>query len=199
MKNTLILLAIIFFVAPAITAPKTAPKNLETTAIDDDVEALKDEVTNGKTQMVILKELIKNEGLDGKKRKVLVSFSNQMGARYAIDSLVYKINGEPVYSYFSKDVQDLPLDQRKPKDFETKLVSGPHLFEVQVIYKGSDSGIFSYLRDYSVTREAKLNLVIDAADSTKIRVTTFEKGWIFTDFKERPQLKVESSSQIAKN
>lgn len=200
MKKLIFIFTLLFFSTTLAAPPKTAAaKPLETTAIDDDVEGLKDEVTNGKMQMVILKELIKNEGIDGKKRKLLVTFANQMGARYAIDSLVYKVNGETVYSYFLRDAQDLPLDQRKPKDFETKLVSGPHLFEVQIIYKGSDSGIFSYLRDYSVTKEAKMNVVIDSTDSTKIRVTAFEKGWIFTDFKERPQLKVESSSQVAKN
>ncbi len=182
-----------FFFQFALAAPPVSP-----TSYQDEVNSLKDQVVNAKTQMIILKELVKKEGLDGKRRKIAVAFKNQLGARYAIDSLVYKIDGDIVYSFLLKDLQDLPIEQRMPKDFETKLVTGPHLFEVQVTYKGNDTGIFSYLRDYSVTKEDSLNVTIDSSDSTKIDVTAYEKGWIFTDFKERPQLKVEASSQIAK-
>lgn len=203
MKNYFVLLfAICFSFNNGLAQSNTTEakvKDFETTGIDDEVTALKDDVINAKAQMIILKELVKKEGLDGKRRRLSIGFKNEMGSRYAIDSIVYKINGEPVYSYLLKDVQDLPPDQRFPKEFETKLVTGPHLLEVQIIYKGNDTGIFSYLRDYSVTKDAKINLVIDSSDSTKIQVTAFEQGWIFTDFKERPQLKVETSSQVAKN
>lgn len=193
-----LLLIPIFSLCLGAKAPQLNKEETNSMSYADAVDSLKDQALNAKTQMLVLKELIKKEGLDGKKRRLFVEFKNTMGSRYAIDSVTYKIDGDTVYSFLLNDVQDLPIEQRVPKNFDTKLVTGSHLFEVQVIYKGNDSGIFSYLRDYSVTKEEKLNINIDTSDSTKIEVTSYEKGWVFTDFKERPQLKVEASSQVAK-
>ena len=51
----------------------------ERSAIDDEVGALKGEVVNSKTQMMILKELTKKEGIDSQSRRVLITFKNEMG------------------------------------------------------------------------------------------------------------------------
>lgn len=167
------------------------PYKVRKSVIKDEVDALKTEVLSQKTQTVILKDLLKKEGLDGSKRPLIISFQNTLGNRYLIDSLTYKLNGDIIYQYVAEEQADVAPEKRTPKtEIQTTVVPGPYSLEVLVVYRGNDTGVFSYLKDYRITRENRFQLDVKKVDQTRVEVQTFESGSLFADFKDRPQLKI---------
>ena len=173
---------------------KVAPKNVSKktnnlSAITSQVDAMKTEVMSEKMQVLVLKDLLKKEGLDGSRKALVIAFKNELGKRYLVDSVTYKLNGEIIYQYVAESRATANVEKNNPqKQFETKVVPGPYNFEVQVIYRGNDSGVFSFVKDYRITREEKM--AIDVKKSNQITVSAFESGGVFADFKDRPQLTV---------
>ena len=169
---------------------ETAKKKVNNlSAIKSQVDALKTEVMSEKMQVVVLKDLLKKEGLDGTRKPFIIAFNNELGKRYLVDSVTYKLNGEIIYQFVAEDRAVASSAKSTPeKQFETKVVPGPYNFEVQVIYRGNDTGVFSYVKDYRITKEEKI--AIDLKKTSQITVNAFESGGVFADFKDRPQLKV---------
>lgn len=167
--------------------PKKRSNNLS--AISSQVDAMKTEILSEKMQVLVLKDLLKKEGLDGTRKSLLITFQNDLGKRYLVDSVTYKLNGEIIYQYVNEERAAASLEKNMmQKQFETKVVPGPYNFEVQVIYRGNDSGVFSYVKDYRISREEAM--AIDVKKANQITVSAFESGGVFEDFKDRPQLKV---------
>lgn len=188
----LILISILAFSFPSFSQEKNKKKTNNLSAIASQVDAMKIEVMSEKTQVLVLKDLLKKEGLDGSRKSLIIAFKNELGKRYLVDSVTYKLNGEIIYQFVAEDralastAKNTPLQQ-----FETKIVPGPYTFEVQVIYRGNDTGVFSYVKDYRITREEKTS--IDVKKSNQIVVNAFESGGVFADFKDRPQLKISGN------
>ncbi len=172
-------------------AKNSRPYRVKKSVLKEQVDALKTEVISQKTQTLILKDLLKKEGLDGSRRPLLISFKNELSTRYIIDSVTYKLNGELIYQYVADEALDSKPETKIPKkEIETKVVPGPYALEVLIIYRGNDSGVFSYLKDYRITRENKFTLNVKKVNETRVEVQTFESGSLFSDFKDRPQLKI---------
>lgn len=170
----------------------SARKTNNLSAMTSQVDAMKTEVMSEKMQVLVLKDLLKKEGLDGSRKTLVIAFKNDLGKRYLVDSVTYKLNGEIIYQYVAEDRAAASVEKNTPqKQFETKVVPGPYNFEVQVIYRGNDSGVFSYVKDYRITREEKM--AIDVKRSNLITVSAFEKGGVFADFKDRPQLELSQN------
>lgn len=164
-------------------------KNIDTSSISAQVNTMKSEVLAARTQVIILKDLLKKEGLDGTQRPLVISFNNDLGPRYMVDAVTYKLNGDIIYQFVSDDESDNA--KSKPKDkLEVKVVPGPYTFEVSIVYRGNDTGVFSYLKDYRITRQSKVALDVKKINATELTVNTFESGWVLTDFKDRPQVQI---------
>lgn len=174
---------------PAFSHSKKAKKSNNISALSTQVDAMKTEVMSEKTQVLILKELLRKEGLDGTRKSLVISFKNELGKRYLVDSVTYKLNGEIIYQFVAEDRAVASKNNNAPLErFEAKVVPGPYSFEAQIIYRGNDSGVFSYVKDYRITREEKTS--IDVKKTNQIEVSAYESGGIFADFKDRPQLKI---------
>ncbi len=179
----------------SITQSKEAsaikPYKIRKSVIKEQVDAMKTEVLSQKTQSVILKDLLKKEGLDGSKRPLIISFKNTLGSRYIVDSVTYKLNGEVIYQFIADEQSDVKPELRSPKnEIQTTVVPGPYSLEVLIVYRGNDTGVFSYLKDYRITRENRFKLDVKKVNETRVEVQTFESGSVFSDFKDRPQLKI---------
>lgn len=167
------------------------------TVIVDDVDRMKQDVVNKKTQMMLFRELLRNEGIESNFPIVSITHSNQMGSRYKINSMSYTIDKDRVYTFHADDNlthQDLGRDT---KIFKGPLVPGLHELQIEVIYQGNDSGVFSYINDYKIPSLLKKTFKVDKGQSMEVRVIGYEKGWALTDFKDRPDLKVKFYSSKA--
>ncbi len=187
----LILILILGLSLPSYSQGKNRKNAQSISAISTQVDAMKTEVMSEKTQMLILKDLLKKEGLDGARRSLIISFQNDLGKRFIVDSVTYKLNGEIIYQFVAEDRAVASKEKNVPlSKFEAKVVPGPYTFEAKVIYRGNDTGVFSYVKDYRIVREE--TATIDVKKTNQLKVSAFESGGMFADFKDRPQLKISS-------
>lgn len=166
--------------------------------IADEVDRMKDEVLNRKAQMQLLKYLIRNEGVNASYPLVEIYLTNEMSTRYQLFSLNYTIDGDSVYNFSLEDYMGSNNSDVKPQNFKTNIAPGTHMLKVQAVYKGNDSGVFSYINDYKVKIESATKFQVDKAGGGRsIQIVAFEKGWMMTDFKDRPDLKINVSGSMA--
>lgn len=163
--------------------------------VQAETERLKQLVLEEKMQMQLLRFLTRKEGIGSGATRLTIDFASEMSERYKIYSLVYKLDGQVVYSFFYGDAVGKVAQERKPRAFTQPLAPGSHVLEVQIVHTGNDTGVFSYLNDYKIMTEKKTSFEIRKETQTKIELVAFEKGWILTDFKERPDLRLKLNGQ----
>ncbi|MBK9294555.1 MAG: hypothetical protein IPM57_08940 [Oligoflexia bacterium] len=159
--------------------------------ISDDIERMKQEVLNKKTQMMLFKQLLKSEGIESNFPIVNIKHVNQMGVRYKIYSLTYTIDKDRVYTFHAED--NFTKQELSPETqvFRGPLSPGLHELLVEVIYQGNDTGVFSYINDYKIPSQMKKLIKVDKGQNLDIQIVGYEKGWALTDFKDRPDLKIK--------
>ncbi|MFK8138878.1 MAG: hypothetical protein AB8E15_10995 [Bdellovibrionales bacterium] len=147
---------------------------------------LKEKVVDRKLQLRLLQELISREKLDTEFPLLKIGFLDDMSDRYRLQSLTYYIDNSKVFSFF-RDDKDGNL---KLKDFRINLAPGEHNLKVVAEFLGNDTGVFSYLSDFKVRTEMLDQFQVVRGKNLNLRIKAFEKGNIFTDFKEKPALKI---------
>lgn len=161
-----------------------------------EIDRLKEAVIEGKLQMRLLRHLTRKDGIGAGSTKVQINYFSEMSNRYQIYSLTYKLDGENIYSFFYGDAMGRSDADKKPRPLSQPLAPGSHTLEVQVVHAGNDTGVFSYLNDYKILTEKKVSFEVKKEASTKIELISFEKGWILTDFKERPDLRIKINGNV---
>lgn len=164
-----------------------------------ETEKLKQLVLEEKMQMQLLRFLTRKEGIGSGATRLSIDFASEMSERYKIYSLVYKLDGQVVYSFFYGDSVGKVDQDRRPRAYSQPLAPGSHVLEIQLVHTGNDTGVFSYLNDYKILTEKKIPFEVKKETQTKIELIAFEKGWILTDFKERPDLRVRINGQVQAN
>jgi len=147
--------------------------------------------------MVLLKHLLRNESVSKSYPEVQISFLNDMGSRYRLHSIRYQIDGSDVFTYF-RDEEAVTTNSQvlKISDYNGSLAPGTHTLSVSVVFQGNDSGVFSYISDYKTKTEGRISFELKRGKKTKVEVTAYEKGWILTQFKDRPDLEVAINGQV---
>ncbi len=181
--------------APPVTAPAEKVAASDAEVIQSETEKFKQLVLEEKVQMQLLRFLTKKEGIGSGSTKLVIDYATEMSERYKIYSLVYKLDGQVVYSFFYGDSVGKIEQDRKPRAFTQPLAPGSHVLEIQLVHTGNDTGVFSYLNDYKILTERKIPFEVKKETQTTINLVAFEKGWILTDFKERPDLSVKINGQ----
>jgi hypothetical protein len=181
------------------SSPAQEPKALKKRVFSrDKINDLKESVLDQKTQMLLFKHLIRKEGINASFPVVQIAFVSEMSSRYEIYSMVYEVDGERVYSYTVDDIA-AATGANKISEYNGSLAPGNHTLKVQVVFRGNETGIFSYLNDYKITTQGQVSFELEKNTSTKIEIVAYEKGWILTDFKDRPDLKIKISSSLSQS
>lgn len=165
----------------------------QTTTDTDVISELKDQVLDKKLQLNLVRELIRKEKLDTQYPVINFAFKNNMSSRYLLLSLEYFVDESKVYSFFN-DISKLAnaeeANSKKIESYDLNLAPGTHNVRVVAIYKGNDTGVFSYLSDYKVRSEGSIEVKVKKGQDMQLQVVGFEKGGLFTDFKERPSVEI---------
>lgn len=191
-------------VALGAPPPSTDHARLESRSdppvVKDDVDRMKQEVINKKTQMMLFRQLLKAEAIESNFPIVTIVHVNEMSSRYKIHSLIYSIDKDRVYTYHAEDTVGKQALGREISVFKGPLVPGSHEITIDVVYQGNDTGVFSYINDYKIPTQTKKSFKVDKGQNLDVQVVGYEKGWALTDFKDRPDLKVKFySSHQAKD
>lgn len=176
---------------PPATENARKESKSDPTVITDDVDKMKQDVLNKKTQMLLFRELLRNEGIESNFPTVILTHVNQMGARFKINSLNYTLDKDRVYTFHADDNLTHQDIGKETKVFKGPLVPGIHTLLVEIVYQGNDTGVFSYINDYKIPVQVKKTFKVTKGQSMEIQVIGYEKGWALTDFKDRPDLKVK--------
>jgi hypothetical protein len=202
LKNLLVFIIIVsslnvFGAPPPLSDAGKKEARSDQPVVKDDIDRMKEDVVNKKAQMLLFKQLIKNEGIESTYPIVSISHVNEMSSRYKIYSMVYSIDGERVYSYYLEDnAAKQPLN-RETQVFKGPIIAGTHELTVDIVYKGNDSGIFSYINEYKIPTQLKRSFKVDKGQNLDVQIVGYEKGWALTDFKDRPDLKIKINSPTA--
>lgn len=159
-----------------------------------EVNRLKELALDNKTQMIMLQQLLLNEGTETAYPKLNIRFTNDFGRRYKIFSVQYFIDSVQVYSY----IPDKPNSDISIKEFKSTLSPGKHNIKAVVSFAGNDSGVFSYLSDYKINIEKNQDFNLERGQDALIEIRTEEIGNMLTDFRERANIEIKVSG-IEKN
>ena len=105
--------------------------------------------------------------------------------------MVYSVDGERVYSYYLEDNLGKPPLGTETQVFKGPIIAGTHELGIELVYKGNDSGVFSYINDYKIPTQGKKAFKVEKSQNLDVQVVGYEKGWALTDFKDRPDLKIK--------
>jgi hypothetical protein len=161
--------------------------------VKENVDDMKLRVLEKKTQSLIFKKMLKSEGFESNLPTVAINHTNEMSSRYLVDSVTYLLDNDRVYTYKKNNRQKSGL----PKEvviFKGLLPPGNHDLSVEIIYRGNDVGVFSYVNDYKITSKSTKTFKVDKGQNLDVQVVAYEKGWALTDFKDRPDLKINFHS-----
>jgi hypothetical protein len=184
-------------VGPALSETARKETKSDPEVVKENVDRMKEDVLNKKTQMLLFRQLLKSEAFESSFPVVTVVHLNEMSSRYKIFSLTYTIDEDRVYTYYMDEPGANKALGREISVFKGPLVPGSHELVVDVVYRGNDSGVFSYINEYKIPAQIKTTFKVDKGQNATVQVVGYEKGWALTDFKDRPDLRVKfySSNQ----
>jgi len=196
----LVVLLIFSFVLVFSSLPAQAKGRSDGGVAADEVDRIKDQVLNRKTQLKLLRSILKEEEIETSYPSMDIKFTNEMSDRYRLHSLIYYIDGVRTYSFLAEEGSEGRKEASKNAGkYSTTVAPGRHSVRIVAFYLGQDSGVFSYLSDYKVRTEALGDFQVNKGSDQKIEIVAFEKGGVLTDFKERPGLKIKVGGRVVSN
>jgi hypothetical protein len=178
---------------PATPAPGPSPTAGEqgdprARSLEERVSDLKDKVFRTKGRLLNLQEVV--IGADsGTGARAVVVHRNEMGPSFYLESASYALDGAPIYT--KADV-DGDLDRREEFEvFNGRLAPGRHQLSVQLVFRGSGFGLFSYMRDYKFKQSSAHSIDAGPGKVITVKVVALEKGGFTSELKDRPTIRYE--------
>jgi hypothetical protein len=160
-------------------------KNMDLRALQEKIESIKSKVLDSKSKLI---EVTKDK-VDKEEPVSYLSLQhvNDMGSRFSIIRLSYMLDGKNVYSGF-----DLYKNSKNTYPIYNSFVApGHHEVVVEAVYSGNAEGLFDYLKDYRIRVQRRYGFVVPDGKKVVVSGTSYEKGKVFTPFKERPDINFE--------
>jgi len=160
-------------------------KNMDIKALQEKIEAIKSKVLDSKSKLI---EITKDK-IDRQEPISYLSIQhlNEMSSRFNIIRLTYVLDGKSVYSGY-----DLYKTNKNSYPILNSYVApGHHEVVVEAVYSGSSEGLFDYLKDYRIRVQRRYAFVVPEGKKVIVSGSSYEKGRIFTPFKERPDISFE--------
>ena len=173
---------------PGRSATAEAQGDPAARSLEERVSDLKDKVFRTRGRLLNLQEVVIGSDTGTGARAVVVH-RNEMGSSFYLESATYALDGAPIYT---KTDVDGDLDRREEFEvFNGRLAPGRHQLSVQLVFRGSGFGIFSYMRDYRFRQSSAHS--IDAAPGKVItlKVVALEKGGLTSELKDRLDVRYE--------
>jgi hypothetical protein len=184
--------------ASATEASSSAPDatggdfNRELLTIEEEVNGLKERVFRAKATLQLLSEVVAQGSAAGSKAAVV--HVNQLGRRYAIQSIAYYVNGQGAFSKTASDtgVEGTLDGKTEFKVFEGTLPPGTHTVAVNLRMRGNGWGVFSYVDDYEFGLQSTQQFTAEEGKVCQVRVVIDERKGAGLSFSERPGVTYET-------
>ena len=163
-------------------------KSMDIKVLQEKIESIKSKVVDSKSKLIeVTKENIDKEDPIS---YLSIQHLNNMSSRFNILRLTYMLDGKNIYSgydLYKNSSNTYPV-------FNSFVAPGHHEVVVEAVYAGNAEGLFDYLKDYRARVQRRYSFVVPNGRKTIVSGTSFEKGWIFTPFKDRPDIKFEQKT-----
>jgi hypothetical protein len=155
--------------------------------LEERVNNLKEKIFRSKARLMLLRETVLNGAIAG--ARAVIVHRNDMGAAFVLESVNYSLDGAPI---FTKNDQDGDLsDLAEQELFNGSIVPGNHNLSVNLVYRGSGFGVFSYLKGYKFRIKSSYAFTAEEGKVTTVKVVGYEKGGITTDLQDRPAVRYD--------
>jgi hypothetical protein len=178
---------------PPADAPPTSiadPKSLdlELRTMEEDVNALKEQVFRSKAILLLLKEIVMQGSMGGSRATIF--HVDELGASYKIESVSYYLDGQ---SRFSQNDNNGDLNSTKEIEvWDGAIPPGPHTLSATIKVRGDGMGLFSYVEDYTFTVQASDTFEAEEGKACQIRTLVGQKKGIARSFTERVNVTFET-------
>lgn len=173
--------------APAAASVGDDDAAIRMRGLEERVNTLKEKIFRSKARLMLLRETVLNGAIAG--AKAVIIHQNDMGAAFVLESVSYALDGAPIYT--KNDTTGDLNDQDRIELFNGSIVPGNHNLSVQLVYRGSGYGVFSYLRGYTFRIKSSYAFTAEEGKITSVSVVGYEKGGITTDLQDRPAVRYD--------
>jgi len=156
----------------------------ELKTVENQVDALKEKVFRSKARLLLLEEKVIRGVVSG--AKAVLRHVNTLGPAYALDSITYYFDGNPIYQKTDAGTQGSLSKEKKVEIFESNIPPGNHTLSVTGVIKGKGSGLFYYLSDYSFQFSSSYSFVAEDGETTRLDSVLYKKGGVLADYVEGP-------------
>ncbi len=180
--------------APATVAEAEISIYRELKTVESDVNSLKEKVFRSKARLLLLEEKVIRGVVSG--AKAVIRHMNNLGPAYALESITYYFDGNPIYQATDVGSAGALSKQKKSEIFEANIPPGNHTLSVTGVIRGRGTGLFAYLADYTFQFSSSYSFVAADGKTSRIDAVLFKKGGALADYVEGPT--VEFRARAAK-
>ena len=178
-------------VVETTTAPKTEAEAeisiyRELKTVESDVNSLKEKVFRSKARLLLLEEKVIRGVVSG--AKAVIRHMNNLGPAYALESITYYFDGNPIYQATDVGSAGALSKQKKSEIFEANIPPGNHTLSVTGVIRGRGTGLFAYLSDYTFQFSSSYSFVAADGKTARLDAVLFKKGGALADYVEGPMV-----------
>ncbi len=170
--------------SPATEAEAEISIYRELKTVESDVNALKEKVFRSKARLLLLEEKVIRGVVSG--AKAVIRHMNNLGPAYALESITYYFDGNPIYQATDVGSAGALSKQKKSEIFEANIPPGNHTLSVTGVIRGRGTGLFAYLSDYTFQFSSSYSFVAADGKTSRLDSVLFKKGGALADYVEGP-------------
>lgn len=169
----------------------------ELKTVESDVNSLKEKVFRSKARLLLLEEKVIRGVVSG--AKAVIRHVNNLGPAYALESITYYFDGNPIYQATDVGSAGNLSKQKKSEIFEANIPPGNHTLSVTGVIRGRGSGLFAYLSDYTFQFSSSYSFVAADGKTSRLDAVLFKKGGALADYVEGPTVEFRAREASKKD
>ncbi|MBS2027968.1 MAG: dihydrolipoamide acetyltransferase [Deltaproteobacteria bacterium] len=164
-------------------------------SLEEQVNDIKEKIFRTKARLLLLQETVVGGDIVSGARAVIIH-KNEMGSTFVLTSVAYALDGQPIFT--KVDVNGDLSGKDQIEIFNGRIVPGTHQLTVKLQYTGHGFGPISYLEGYKVSLASSYTFNAEGGKATTVNAIGYEKGGPFAEYKDKPDVKYETSvSKVA--
>jgi len=168
-----------------------APLRKELRTVEEQVRDLKERVFRSKSTLALLHEMIVEKARF--EAAVSIWHVQALGSGYSMEGAEYYLDGKPIFSW--KKSSGTPAPPEKVEIRNQMLDAGRHTLQVEFDVRGNGGGVFSYVRDYTLSLQGSYEFEAQVGQRTIVYATAMAEAGVKKSFTDRPLVNFESVSE----
>ena len=170
--------------APTVTSTRTArtvaDHQAQLNAFRLRIEALRSKLGGVEARVAGLKQTVLVGAVMATRARLV--HRNEMSGSFRLEKAVYRLDGEVI---FSRESDDELSDSDEIVLFDGPLKAGAHAVDVEMVFRGSAVGVFTYLQGYKFNVRSRYQLDVVEGRNTVLKIVAFEADDLTVEARQR--------------